>query len=236
MKVINKTFIIKNKKQQLIINERAVMTGINHPLHAKLHWAFESKSALIFVMDFYAGGELFGLIKVFRRMTENMARFYIIEILLALEKLHDAGIAYRDLKPENILLDLEGHVHLADFGLVKPGLKKDDQRAFSFCGSPEYMPPEVIARKGHTVTADFYSLGALLYELITGLPPFYSRDPEKIYNATLKQPLVHFANFSPNLRSLFEGLLCKEHGLRLGARYGVREVLAHPWFGVVHPQ
>lgn len=92
-----------------------------------------------------------------------MAKFYIIGVLLALERLHDDGIAYRDLKPENILLDREGHVHLADFGLVKPGLKNDGSRAYSFCGSPEYMPPEIVARKGHSLSADFYSLGALLY-------------------------------------------------------------------------
>ena len=89
------------------------------------------------------------------------------------------------MKPENILLDRQGHAHLADFGLVKPGLH-DGSKTYSFCGSPEYMPPEVIRRKGHSLEADFYSLGALLYELITGLPPFYSRDPEKIYKSTLK--------------------------------------------------
>lgn len=100
------------------------------------------------------------------------------------------------MKPENILLDRQGHVHLADFGLAKPGLKDDSARAYSFCGSPEYMPPEVVSRKGHTLTADFYSMGALLYELVTGLPPFYNRDPEKIYTATLKQHLAYPSNLS----------------------------------------
>lgn len=136
MKVISKSFIAKNKKHQLILNERNIMAETSHPMHSKLHWAFESKNSIIFVMDYYPGGELFGLIKRFRRMNETMARFYIIGVLLALEKLHDAGVAYRDMKPENILLDREGQVHLADFGLVKPGLKSDGSRAYSFCGSP----------------------------------------------------------------------------------------------------
>ena len=113
-----------------------------------------------------------------------------------MEKLHEAGIAYRDLKPENVLLDRQGHAHLGDFGLAKPGLKDEDSRAFSFCGSPEYMPPEIISKEGHSVTADFYSLGALLYELMTGLPPFYNKDPAKIYKSTVSEPLSYFSHFS----------------------------------------
>lgn len=142
-------------------------------------------------------------------MSEGMARFYMVGVLLALQKLHEAGVAYRDIKPENILLDKEGHVHLSDFGLVKTGLKSDTSRAYSFCGSPEYMPPEIVARKGHTLSADYYSLGALLFELVTGLPPFYSRNPEKIYTATLKQKMVYPSHLSSELKSLLEGLLCK---------------------------
>ena len=103
---------------------------------------------------------------------------------------------YRDIKPENILLDRDGHAHLADFGLAKPGLNIDGSRAFSFCGSPEYMPPEIINRKGHTLSADFYSIGALLYELITGLPPFYCREHEKIYEATLNKKVPLYPHFS----------------------------------------
>lgn len=123
--------------------------------------------------------------------------------------MHRSGIAYRDLKPENILLDKDGHACISDFGLVKPGLKNPSNRAYSFCGSPEYMSPEVVAKKGHSLCADFYSLGALLFELLTGLPPFYSRDPEQIYKGTLNGSLVIPSYLSENAKDLLMKLLCK---------------------------
>ena len=123
------------------------------------------------------GGELFYHLTRFKRLPEEQARFYIAEILLAMEYLHNKGIVYRDLKPENVLLDVDGHVRLADFGLSKQ-LEHPCASSFSFCGSPEYMSPEMLRREGHDYTLDFYSLGALLFELLSGLPPFYSENKE----------------------------------------------------------
>lgn len=121
------------------------------------------------------GGELFYNLKKIRRMSEKDARFYFLEILHAFEHLHQHGILYRDLKPENVLIDVEGHVKLADFGLSRQNI--DNQTlAYSYCGSAEYMAPEMIMRTGHSFAFDFYTLGALLYETVVGIPPFYSQD------------------------------------------------------------
>ena len=135
------------------------------------------------------GGELFYHLTKFKIFSEDLARFYVAEVLLALEYLHDKGIVYRDLKPENVLLDIDGHVRLADFGLCKQ-LTEPNSLAFSFCGSPEYMSPEMLRRIGHGRTLDFYSLGALLFELLTGLPPFYSPKKEQMFKNVLEEAPV----------------------------------------------
>ena len=126
-------------------------------------------------MDLCAGGELFYLLHQKGRLPEQVAKFYFAEILLGLEYIHSKGIIYRDLKPENVLLDIDGHIKLADFGLSKV-LSSYDALANSFCGSPEYMSPEMLMGTGHGFAVDYYSLGAILYEMLTGLPPFYSTD------------------------------------------------------------
>ena len=120
-----------------------------------------------------AGGELFFHLGREGRFSEPRARFYAAQITLALEHLHSVNVIYRDLKPENVLLDHKGNVRLTDFGLSKEGVQSVDSGAHSFCGTPEYLAPEVLNRSGHGRAVDWWSLGALLYEMLTGLPPFY---------------------------------------------------------------
>lgn len=110
--------------------------------------------------------------------------FFLNNIIQGLDELHKLEILYRDIKPENILMDIEGHVRIADFGLSKPDIGREE-KAYSFCGSPEYMAPEMLLKQGHSQSVDYYCLGALLYELLTGLPPFYSTDTNQIYQDIL---------------------------------------------------
>ena len=146
-----------------------------------LRFAFQSTEYLHFALDFCSGGELFYFLSQKSRFTEEEARFYFAEMLLGLEFVHDKNILYRDLKPENIFIDIDGHIKLADFGLSKlrhqslfPSEK--DELNNTFCGSAEYMTPEMLSQKPYSYGIDYYSLGAVLYEMVTGLPPFYSNN------------------------------------------------------------
>jgi len=138
-------------------------------------------------MDICTGGEIFFHLSNFKRFPEQLAKFYFIEILLGLEYLHSKDFIYRDIKPENILIDIEGHVKIADFGLAKHIPSR--QKSYSFCGSPEYMSPEMLKGRGHDKQLDYYCLGALLYEMLTGLPPYYSKDTNEMYHRILNEDL-----------------------------------------------
>jgi serum/glucocorticoid-regulated kinase 2 len=118
-----------------------------------------------------------------------MAKFYFVEILIGIEYLHEQRVLYRDLKPENILLDVDGHVRIADFGLAKPNIG-EGELSYSFCGSPEYMSPEMIKKAGHSYPVDYYCLGAMLYELVVGIPPFYSKNTKEIYRSALVEEVA----------------------------------------------
>jgi serum/glucocorticoid-regulated kinase 2 len=179
-------------------------------------------------MDFCPGGELFYHLHNLGRFTEDQARFYVSEILLGIEYLHSRNVIYRDLKPENVLLDLDGHIKITDFGLSKENFHQD-QKSHSFCGSPEYMSPEMLKGEGHSKVLDFYSLGALLFEMLTGQPPFYDINKSVLYNRVLNNDLEVPSFISNEGKELLLALLQKDPQLRLGKK-GASEVKTHPWF------
>jgi serine/threonine protein kinase len=178
------------------------------------------------ILDYCPGGEFFFHLSRNGKLEEDIARFYFCEVLLALEYLHDNGIIYRDLKPENILVDNEGHVVLTDFGLSKTGFDKQSM-SYSFCGSPEYMSPEMLDEVGHGFTMDIYSLGALLYEFLTGLPPHYSQDREELFDNIWNKELVIPDFLSDEARDLLEKCLIKDPYERIGAIPGIGELKSH---------
>ena len=164
-----------------------------------------------------AGGELFFHLGKVGRFSEDRARFYAAQIILALEHIHSLDIVYRDLKPENVLLDHRGNVRLTDFGLSKEGVSDHSTGANSFCGTPEYIAPEVLLRQGHGRAVDWWSLGALLYEMISGLPPFYSRNRETMFEKIMNAELAFPPFMSESARSLLLKLLVRDPKNRLGS-------------------
>jgi len=233
MKVLNKANIVQRKQVEHTRTERRVLGRIVHPFIVGLNYAFQTPDKLYFVLDYCAGGELFFHLGREGRFTESRARFYAAQITLALEHLHSLGILYRDLKPENVLLDHTGNVRLTDFGLSKENIHSTDSGAQSFCGTPEYLAPEVLARTGHGRAVDWWSLGALLYEMLTGLPPFYDQDRtklfEKIRNGVLEMPAE--LNLSAEAQDLLRRMLNRDPKARLGCGKGdANDIKTHPFF------
>ena len=142
------------------------------------------------------------------KLSEKLAKFYIIEIILAIEYLHSMNILYRDLKPTNVLIDAEGHIKLTDFGLSSPFFL-ENSTSTEFWGTPEYMSPEMLMKTGHDRTLDYYSIGIILYEMLVGIPPFYNEDRKKMYSSILNDKIKFYSHISQQARDLISKLTCK---------------------------
>ncbi|KAI9294040.1 Pkinase-domain-containing protein [Neoconidiobolus thromboides FSU 785] len=231
MKILNKSKIISRSEVTHTLAERMVLAKINHPFIVPLKFSFQTKEKLYLVLAFINGGELFYHLQQEGKFDENRARFYIAELLAALECLHGYNIIYRDLKPENILLDCTGHIALCDFGLCKLNMV-DNTTTNTFCGTPEYLAPELLYGQGYTKTVDWWTLGVLLYEMLTGLPPFYDENTNEMYRRILEEELTFPDDVSVRARSLLRGLLNRDPNQRLGNR-GAQEIKAHPFFAEI---
>ena len=166
-------------------SERSILEAINHPSIVSLHYAFQTDHKLYLILEYLSGGELFTLLERKGVFLEDAASFYLGEITLALGHLHTNGIIYRDLKPENIILNSKGHVVLTDFGLSKESLY-GDATTHTFCGTVEYMAPEILQKKGHCKSVDWWSLGTLAYDMLTGVPPFCAENMKKTIDKILR--------------------------------------------------
>jgi len=233
LKTIRKAHIISRSEVAHTLAERSVLAQINNPFIVPLKFTFQSPEKLYFVLAFVNGGELFHHLQKEQRFDVNRARFYTAELLCALECLHGFNVIYRDLKPENILLDYQGHIALCDFGLCKLDMK-DEDRTNTFCGTPEYLAPELLMGQGYNKTVDWWTLGVLLYEMLTGLPPFYDENTNEMYRKILSEPL-HFPSADivpPAAKDLLAKLLNRNPEERLGAN-GSAEIKAHPFFHAI---
>lgn len=208
--------------------ERDILVEVEHPFIVKLNYAFQTEGKLFLVLDFVRGGDLFTRLNSEVMFTEEDVKFYLAESLLALTHLHSLGIIYRDLKPENILLDEEGHIKLTDFGLSKEAL---DDKAYSFCGTVEYMSPEVIARLGHTKSADFWSLGVVMFEMLTGVLPFQGENRKETMHQIVKIKLSMPLYLSIEAQSLLRCLFKRNPANRLGSGpRGGKDIMDHIFF------
>uniref|UniRef100_A0A671L6K8 non-specific serine/threonine protein kinase n=1 Tax=Sinocyclocheilus anshuiensis TaxID=1608454 RepID=A0A671L6K8_9TELE len=243
MKVLKKA-TLKVRDRMRTKMERDILVEVNHPFIVKLHYAFQTEGKLYLILDFLRGGDLFTrLSKEVNYVIDEVllillppfhdVKFYLAELALALDHLHGLGIIYRDLKPENILLDNDGHIKLTDFGLSKESIDHEN-KAYSFCGTVEYMAPEVVNRRGHTHSADWWSYGVLMFEMLTGTLPFQGKDRKETMTMILKAKLGMPQFLSPEAQSLLRNLFKRNPGNRLGAGPdGVEEIKRHSFFSTI---
>jgi len=234
MKVLQKEAIINRNQVIHTRSEKSILQQVQHPFIVGLHYAFQTKDKLYMILDYVNGGELFFHLKHEGKFSESRVKFYTAEISLALAHLHELGIVYRDLKPENILLDSEGHIVITDFGLSKqmmvpPSGDTSEATTHTFCGTPEYLAPEVLRGQGHGTPVDWWSLGTLVYEMLTGLPPFYSANTNVMYQKILSSQLRFPPDMSGDCRSFLTGLLERDPAKRMDGE----DVMKHPWLSSI---
>ncbi|KAH6587813.1 hypothetical protein BASA50_011115 [Batrachochytrium salamandrivorans] len=230
MKVLVKKDIVERQEVQHTLSERNVLIQASHPFLVGLKHSFQTPEKLYLILDYKNGGELFFYLQRETAFSEQRAKFYVCELILALEHLHKYNIVYRDLKPENVLLDCHGHIALTDFGLCKENMTFDET-THTFCGTSEYLAPEVLTGQGYGKAVDWWSLGILFYEMTTGLPPFYSENTNLMYKKILHNDLVFPPGFPPQAQSLCRGLIDRDPKRRLGAGpQDAEEIKNHPYF------
>ncbi|XP_042389195.1 serine/threonine-protein kinase tricornered-like [Zingiber officinale] len=277
MKKLKKSEMLRRGQVEHVKAERNLLAEVDSPYIVKLYFSFQDDEYLYLIMEYLPGGDMMTLLMRKDTLTDNEARFYIAETVLAIESIHKHNYIHRDIKPDNLLLDRHGHMKLSDFGLCKPldsscfpNLSEpeyapgrnskstlDDERpsasptprrsqkeqlqhwqknrrmlAYSTVGTPDYIAPEVLLKKGYGMECDWWSLGAIMYEMLVGYPPFYSEDPmstcRKIVNWRNHLKFPEEAKLSPEAKDLIGRLLCNvEH--RLGTK-GAQQIKAHPWF------
>jgi serine/threonine protein kinase len=234
MKILDKKILKMKKQQNHTKTERDLMVKINSPFIVNIKSAFQDDTNLYLVSEFMQGGDMFfhmhdGQIVIF---SHDKTRFYILELVLALESLHKNNMVYRDLKPENILLDSKGHVKLTDFGLSKI-LEDEDDKAFTLCGTPQYLAPEVLLKKGYDKMVDWWSLGCVMYEMLMGRLPFAIK--RGMINLKIYEKKIDFPRkISNEARDLIEKFLVVNPTERLGyGPNGTDDIKNHPFFNGV---
>jgi len=252
MKVLEKEEMIKKNKVKRVLTEREVLATADHPFIVTLYYSFQSKDKLVFIMQYCAGGEFYRLIQrqPNKCLTEEQARFYGAEVLLALEYLHMKGFIYRDLKPENIVVHESGHIMLTDFDLSKAAVShtrvvnklysgnaavvaEPEIVTNSFVGTEEYLAPEVIQGTGHNATVDWWTFGILMYEMIFGATPFRGSTRDATFSS-INKAKIQFPNskkgISKECKDLLKTLLNRDPKKRLGSNGGAEDIKDHPFF------
>jgi len=228
LKAQGKQFIVENGQKKYIINELRLMQKLKHPNICKLHCAMQDKRYIYFLLDLLPGGELMEVLERKGRLSEEWVRFYSASVVAAYTEFHKNRIAYRDLKPENMVLDAKGYCVVVDFGLAK---QLDDGPTYTFCGTPDYIAPELIQGTGYNWAVDYWALGVLLYELHSGSAPFQSYDPTGTAKKILKGRVSYSSKFSKPLVQLIQELLTKDPTRRLGCMSdGTEGVMKHRFY------
>ncbi|KAJ0788883.1 putative protein kinase AGC-MAST family [Helianthus annuus] len=257
IKVLKKADMIRKNAVESILAERDILISVRNPFVVRFFYSFTCRENLYLVMEYLNGGDLYSLLRNLGCLDEDVARIYIAEVVLALEYLHSLCVVHRDLKPDNLLIAHDGHIKLTDFGLSKVGLinstddlsgpavslgdnnsqslsgsQQERRKNRSAVGTPDYLAPEILLGTGHGTSADWWSVGVILFELIVGIPPFNAEHPQMIFDNILNRNIPWPAvpeEMSPEAQDLIDQLLTEDPNQRLGAR-GATEVKQHPYF------
>ena len=234
LKAMRKHLVIEELNVEGTRNERSVLETIQHPFIVRLHCAFHDTGRLYLLMDWHNGGHLLRLLHEKSPLSENETRFYLAELVLAIEGLHEQGIVHRDLKPENVLIDCHGHLVVTDFGASKIALEHEaeedgDIRTNSWVGTEMYMAPEQLLGLVYGRVVDWWAIGVLAFEMLSGENPFYHENPEQVAIKVQRKKLIYSKHLSGPCVSLLKGLLTREPERRLG-KGGALEVKSHPFF------
>ncbi|KAF9278889.1 hypothetical protein BGZ68_008250 [Mortierella alpina] len=237
LKAISKEWVILQREIEHTKSERNILANvarISHPFLIKLRHSFQSNAQLFMVLDYYPGGDIATQLTKWHRFDPERCLFYAAEIVLGIEELHRLGIVYRDLKPENILLALDGHIVLTDFGLSKqfPTFSAGGDKTNTFCGTAEYLAPEILRAAEYSYAVDWWSLGTLLYEMLTGITPFWAENHAQMYQRVLEDELEFPPEMDHYAMSFIAGLLERDPDHRLGSQ-GAAYVKDHPYFDLV---
>ena len=224
IKMLKKSAVIKLHQVEHMLSERHILSSLDHPFIVKLSGSFQDDKYLYMVLEYVVGGEFFTHLRKAGKFIASTCIFYSAQIVLAFEYLHASDYIYRDLKPENLLLDKNGYLKITDFGFAK----KVPFKTYTLCGTPEYIAPEVLLNKGHGKGVDWWTLGILLYEMMTGQPPFVDDDPMGIYQRILAGRIVFPRYFDRKVKSLVKKLLVADLIKRYGClKDGAGSVKSH---------
>ncbi|KIY50513.1 kinase-like protein [Fistulina hepatica ATCC 64428] len=242
LKAITKRHVLAHQELQHTLTEQAVLKRMaaadKDPFVVKLWWSFHDKENLFLVMDFHPGGDLATQLARWGRLGRDRARFYAAEIVEGVEGLHAAGVIYRDLKPENILIAGDGHIVLTDFGLSKEfpqraivSTSRATETTTTFCGTAEYLAPEVIQGLPYSYEVDWWSFGTMLYEMLTGITPFWAQNHSDMYVRVLQDELTFpdDRSIDHDTKSLLRGLLQRNPALRICEP----RIRRHPYFSMI---
>ncbi len=228
LKAVNKNHVVRHNQIPHILNERAVMLELDHPFVVRLHGTMRDQNFLYFLLEPSLGGELFSVLRTKELFDSDTARFYAAIVVSVFQYMHSLDILYRDLKPENLLMDGDGYLRVTDFGFAK----KTKDRTYTFCGTPDYLAPEIVASAGHHTGADWWTLGNLIFEMLAGYTPFYDEaGPTSMYSKILAGKVSFPPHFTPAEQDLVASLLQTKPTRRLGVMLGGAELIKkHPWF------
>lgn len=231
VKILKKETVLQDDDVECTMIERRVLTiSAGHPYLTALYCSFQTLDRLFLVMEYVNGGDLMFQIQKARKFNEERSRFYAAEVVLALQYLHRHGVIYRDLKLDNVLLDKDGHIKLADFGMCKEGMTPGGYTN-TFCGTPDYIAPEILQEKPYGFSVDWWALGVLMYEMMAGQPPFEADNEDDLFESIKHDDVLYPVWLSKEAVSILKGFMTKNCSKRLGCTAsGEQSILDHPFF------